>query len=540
MSAPTALSVRDLSISFSHPRPAVVSVSFDLRRGELLALVGESGSGKSMTARAVLGLLPTGARASGSVALDDTEILNVPESELQTIRGGRIGLVFQEPQSALNPVRTIGWQLGEAIRAHSTPGTRMNRTDVRRRAVELLETVEIPSAADRLESYPHQLSGGQRQRVAIALALAGEPDILLADEPTTALDVTVQAGILRLLGRLRETRNLSVLLITHDMGVVAENADRVIVLRHGEIVEEGTARRIIEAPQKSYTRELIAAVPRFASATPTAGVTGDTSGTPAAAAVQDVSVIYGSRGTAPAVDRVSLSVAPGTTLGLVGESGSGKSTLGRILAGIQSPTRGRTLVNGDDLKGLSPRQRRRRQRDVAIVPQDPAAALNPRHSVGWSIREPLDIHRVGTRASRRRRVTELLTAVHLPPDIADRSPAELSGGQRQRVAIARALALEPSLVIADEPTSALDVSVQADVIGLLRDTQERLGFAMVFISHDLAVVSQVSGTVAVLRQGHLVEYGDTASVFARPAENYTRDLLAAVPVVGARPEKVSA
>ncbi|MDN6259489.1 MAG: ABC transporter ATP-binding protein [Corynebacterium sp.] len=530
------LSVRDLSISFSHPRPAVVSVSFDLGRGELLALVGESGSGKSMTARAVLGLLPAGARATGSETLDGTEILNADESDLLAVRGARVGLVFQEPQSALNPVRTVGWQLAEAITAHTQDrrqGRKHGRTQraaVRRRAVELRETVEIPDAAARLDAYPHQLSGGQRQRVAIALALAGEPDVLLADEPTTALDVTVQAGILTLLDRLRETRGLSVLLITHDMGVVAEHADRVVVLRHGEVVEQGPTRRIIDAPRESYTRALIAAVPRFAPGRHDAGASG-TSGTsgavPPAAAVQDVTVVYDPRASSPALDAVTLSVAPGATLGLVGESGSGKSTLGRVIAGIQQPTGG--TVTTDAL--------------VAVVPQDPASSLDPRHSVGWSVREPLDIHRVGTRAARRDRVEELLRAVHLPPGTAERHPAELSGGQRQRVAIARALALDPTLVIADEPTSALDVSVQAEVIGLLRETQRRLGFAMVFISHDLAVVSQVSDTVAVLRRGRLVEYGDTDAVFAHPDADYTRELLAAVPSIGdarVRPATVGA
>lgn len=521
----TVLSVRHLAISFSHPRPAVVDVNLDLHRGELLALVGESGSGKSMTARAVLGLLPDGATATGSVRLGDDEILNAPDKVLQTVRGGRVGLIFQEPQSALNPVRTVGWQLVEAIRANSS-GKRFDRADraaARRRAADLLDTVEIPDPVARLDAYPHQLSGGQRQRVAIALALAGDPDILLADEPTTALDVTVQAGILRLLDRLRETRQLSVLLITHDMGVVAENADRVIVLRHGEVVEEGPTRQIIDHPQAPYTRELIAAVPRFADGDgdATTVAASDADPVPPAAAVENVSVVYGET---RAVDSVSLSVDPGATLGLVGESGSGKSTLGRVLAGVQQPTTGRVQVSGQ----------------VAVVQQDPVAALNPRKSVGWSIAEPLEIHRVGTRASRRQRVLELLEAVHLPTDYADRSPAELSGGQRQRVALARALALDPDLVIADEPTSALDVSVQADVIDLLRDTQAEQGFAMVFISHDLAVVSEISSTVAVLRRGDLVEYGPTADVFAHPAEDYTRELLAAVPVIDDRHLEVTA
>lgn len=540
------LSIRHLAISFSHPRPAVVDVNLDLYRGELLALVGESGSGKSMSARAVLGLLPPGATATGSITLDGAEILNADETTLQSIRGGRVGLIFQEPQSALNPVRTIGWQLVEAIRANQGEhdSHTFDKPSARRQAAELLATVDIPEQEHRLDSYPHQLSGGQRQRVAIALALAGDPDVLLADEPTTALDVTVQAGILRLLDRLREERNLTVLLITHDMGVVAENADRMIVLRHGEIVEKGPTRQIIDYPDAPYTRELIAAVPRFAEVDPAdakADVDADDShgsvGEPTpAAAVDNVTVIYGpgrtSGGTAaPAVDGVSLSVAHGATLGLVGESGSGKSTLGRVLAGIQEPTSGLVAIGGNELSSLPRQKRRAVQRSVAVVQQDPVAALNPRKSVGWSIREPLEIHKVGTKASRRQRVLDLLEAVHLPPDFVDRSPAELSGGQRQRVALARALALDPSLVIADEPTSALDVSVQADVIELLRATQSELGFAMVFISHDLAVVSEVSDTVAVLRRGSLVEYGRTEDVFRNPHETYTRDLLDAVPVL---------
>ncbi|HIW91870.1 MAG TPA: ABC transporter ATP-binding protein [Candidatus Corynebacterium avicola] len=539
--APEAvLSIRNLSIAFSHPRPAVVDVSLDLHRGELLALVGESGSGKSMTARSVLGLLPPGATSNGSITLDGEEILNAEESTLEDIRGGRVGLIFQEPQSALNPVRTIGWQLVEAVRAHHD----LDKRTARARAAELLDTVDIPDPEDRLDSYPHQLSGGQRQRVAIALALAGDPDVLLADEPTTALDVTVQAGILNLLDRLREERDLTILLITHDMGVVAENADRVIVLRYGEVVEEGPTRRIIDHPEAPYTKELIAAVPRFAEveaaeqdaeADDASEDVDDRQPAPAAA-VSNVTVIYGSgrrtsANLAPAVDKVSLSVAPGATLGLVGESGSGKSTLGRVLAGIQEPTIGHVTVSGLDLASLPRQKRRALQRSVAVVQQDPVAALNPRKSIGWSIREPLDIHKVGTRESRKRHVDDLLRAVHLPPEFALRSPAELSGGQRQRVALARALALDPSLVIADEPTSALDVSVQADVIDLLRDTQAELNFAMVFISHDLAVVSEVSDTVAVLRRGRLVEYGPTEDVFTDPRETYTRDLLDAVPVL---------
>jgi peptide/nickel transport system ATP-binding protein len=509
----TVLSVRELSISFAHPRPAVVDISLDLHRGELLALVGESGSGKSMTARAVLGLLPPGAEATGSVCLGEEELLGAEDAVLERVRGARIGLIFQEPQTALNPVRTIGAQLVAAIRAHDRS---LARPAARAKALELLETVEIPEAPARLASYPHQLSGGQRQRVAIALALAGDPEILLADEPTTALDVTVQAGILTLLDRLRETRGLSVILITHDMGIVAEHADRVVVLRLGVVVEEGPVGQILTAPEQPYTRELIAAVP-------TLQVTGCAVDEPEdaapVAAARGVTVRYPGS-TVDAVSEVSVSVDAGETLGLVGESGSGKSTLGRVLAGIQHADRG-------DVVTRPPRQ-------TAVIQQDPVSALDPRKTVGWSVAEPLAVHRVGTRATRRARVTELLAAVQLPPEVADRYPHELSGGQRQRIAVARALALEPELVIADEPTSALDVRVQAEVIDLLARIQRESGFALVFISHDLAVVSEITDRVAVLRRGALVEYGPTASVFADPATQYTRDLLTAVPRVTAQ------
>lgn len=509
----TVLSVRELSISFVHPRPAVVDISLDLHRGELLALVGESGSGKSMTARAVLGLLPPGAVATGSVCLGEEELLGAEDAVLERVRGARIGLIFQDPQTALNPVRTIGAQLVAAIRAHDRS---LARPAARAKALELLETVEIPEASARLASYPHQLSGGQRQRVAIALALAGDPEILLADEPTTALDVTVQAGILALLDRLRETRGLSVILITHDMGIVAEHADRVVVLRLGVVVEEGPVGQILTAPDQPYTRELIAAVPTLQVA---GGVVEEREDAAPVAAARGVTVRYPGS-PVDAVSEVSVSVGAGETLGLVGESGSGKSTLGRVLAGIQHADHG-------DVVTRPPRQ-------TAVIQQDPVSALDPRKTVGWSVAEPLAVHRVGTRATRRARVTELLAAVQLPTEVADRYPHELSGGQRQRIAVARALALEPELVIADEPTSALDVRVQAEVIDLLARIQRESGFALVFISHDLAVVSEITDRVAVLRRGAVVEYGPTASVFADPATQYTRDLLTAVPRVTAQ------
>ncbi|WP_309136387.1 ABC transporter ATP-binding protein [Nocardioides campestrisoli] len=528
------LTIEHLAISFAQPRPAVNDVSLRIAPGEVLALVGESGSGKSMTARAVLGLLPPGARASGSIRFRDEELLGLDDAALSRFRGRRVAMVFQEPQTALNPVRTVGWQIREALRAHG----RVDRGQARSRALELLRQVEIPDPEERLGYYPHQLSGGQKQRVVLALALANEPDLLLADEPTTALDVTVQAEILALLRRVRDRTGTSILLITHNMGVVAEIADRVMVLREGDVVEEGETGSLFADPRHPYTRQLLDSVLRL----PAQGEAGEPvqlvapgpgpGGTPALR-FTDVHVRYGSsrRGRAfPAVTGVSLELAPGRVLGLVGESGSGKTTLGRLAAGLVPLAEGRVEVGGRDLFALPARQLRELRRDLAFVHQDPEASLDPRMSVGASIREPLDIHGVGTPAERRRRVHELLEAVRLPVDIVDRRPRALSGGQRQRVALARALVLRPSLLVADEPTSALDVSVQADVLALFRALQQELGFACVFISHDLAVVHQVADEVAVLRRGEVVESGPVSQVFSRPRHDYTRALLAAVPV----------
>ncbi|TNM38676.1 ABC transporter ATP-binding protein [Nocardioides albidus] len=530
------LEIEHLAISFSQPRPAVEDVSVTLHRGEILALVGESGSGKSMTARAVLGLLPPGAKATGSIRYDDEEILGLPEAELNRIRGRRIAMVFQEPQTALNPVRTIGWQLREALRAHGTP----SRKAATERAIELLRAVEIPEPERRLAAYPHQLSGGQKQRVVLALALANEPEVLLADEPTTALDVTVQAEILRLLDRIRERTGTAIVLITHNMGVVAEIADRVVVLQAGNVVEEGETRALFADPGEPYTQTLLASVlrlpeldePVVEARRAQAASQLDHRSVPAVE-FRGVHVRYGSsrRGRAfPAIADVSLAVAPGEVVGLVGESGSGKTTLGRLAAGLVPLADGQVLLRGEDVLAAPRSERRHLRRGLAFVHQDPEASLDPRYAVGASIREPLDIHRVGTPAERDARVAELLEAVQLPASYADRRPRELSGGQRQRIALARALALEPALLVADEPTSALDVSVQARVLELFRELQERMGFACLFISHDLAVVHQVADRVAVLRAGQLVEVGPVGSVFSRPAADYPRRLLDAVPV----------
>lgn len=524
------LTIRGLNIDFGGTRPAVDDISLDVDRGEVVALVGESGSGKSMTARAVLGLLPDSATATGSILLDGTELLGASERELDAVRGTKVSLIFQEPQSALNPVRRIGWQIREALRAH----TRISKSEARARAIELLEQVEIPDPQRRVDYYPHQLSGGQKQRVAIALALAGEPDLLIADEPTTALDVTVQAEILTLLDRIRARTGMGILLITHNMGVVAQHADRVVVLRAGEIVETGSTHTVFDAPTHPYTRDLLAAVPRLPDH-PEPVVVPDTAAkadTDVVLRFEDVSVTYPATRGNPAfraVESVDLTVRRGEVLGLVGESGSGKTTLGRVAAGLVAATEGTVLIEGRDLSAIDARELRALRRDVAVVQQDPATSLDPRLTIGASIREPLDVHKIGSPAERRTRVAELLEAVRLPAAFADRLPHQLSGGQRQRVALARALALRPRLIIADEPTSALDVSVQAEVLELFAQIQSELGFACVFISHDLAVVHQVADRVMVLRAGRVVETGPVGEVFTAPRDPYTRALVEAVP-----------
>lgn len=528
------LAVSGLRIDFAQARLAVNDVHLEVWPGEVVALVGESGSGKSMTARAILGLLPAGARVSGSIRFRGRELVGAPDRVFNAIRGASVAMVFQEPQTALNPVRTVGWQLRESLRAHAD----LSRADVRQRALDLLRQVEIPDPETRLGYYPHQLSGGQKQRVVIALALASEPDLLLADEPTTALDVTVQAEILDLLRRLNRRNGTSVLLITHNMGVVAELADRVVVLNRGDVVEEADVQPIFADPQHPYTRQLMGAVPRLPAPLPTQpGPPGSSyvvaSGEEPVLVLDQATVVFpGGRGQPAftAVDDISVSVGPHQVLGLVGESGSGKTTLGRVAAGLVPLARGRVLVEGHDLALLDRHQMRRIRRGLAFVPQDPAASLDPLHTVGESIAEPLHIHQVAGRSEREARVRELLDAVRLPGDYVDRLPRELSGGQRQRVALARALVLRPRLLIADEPTSALDVSIQAEVLALFGGLQSDYGFACVFISHDLAVVHAVADRVAVLRAGALVETGPVRQVFGRPRHDYTRRLVDAVPV----------
>ncbi len=482
-----------------------------------------------MTARAVLGLLPPGARASGSIRVNGREVLGASEQVLNQIRGAEVGLVFQEPQSALNPVQSIGWQLREAIRAHK----RASKREARAQAIELLKQVEIPDPDARLAQYPHQLSGGQRQRVALALALANQPKLLLADEPTTALDVIVQAEVLSLLVRLRARTGMGVLFITHDMGIVAEAADRVVVLRTGDVVETGDTVSIFARPKHQYTQQLLAAVPALPMERNAPVVDSLPVDSQPALAFEGVSVMYPARRGAPpftAVTNASLRIMPGQVLGVVGESGSGKTTLGRAAAGLVPASKGRVLIGGIDLAGCDAKRLRAVRRMLAFVHQDPAASLDPRMTVTESIREPLDVHHIGGSQARQARAHELLEAVRLPTDFGERRPHQLSGGQRQRVAIARALALRPRLLIADEPTSALDVSVQAEILALFAELQRELDFACMFISHDLAVVHEIADRVVVMRSSQIVESGQISRVFAEPEDSYTQSLIDAVPI----------
>ncbi|MEV0465346.1 ABC transporter ATP-binding protein [Nocardia tengchongensis] len=534
MTGETLLDIRDLAVRFA-ARTVVHGVNVQVARGETVALVGESGSGKSLTARAVLGLLPAGATATGSIRLDGTEIIGATDNDLRPLRGTRAAMVFQEPQTALNPVRRIGSQIIEALRAHRPIG----RAQARARAIELLGLVDIPEPDKRVDWYPHQLSGGQKQRVVIALALSGDPDLLIADEPTTALDVTVQAEILRLLQDLQRRNNTAILFITHNLGVVAAIADRVVVMRAGEVVETQPVRELFANPREEYTRELLAAVPELPEDTAEA-VTSE----PASPAesrepvtepepvlrIRDLSVVYRRHGKQfQALQDVSLTLAPREVVGLVGESGSGKSTLGRTALGLVPAAAGEVVLQGVPLTGLSQRELRGLRKHVALVHQDVTASLDPRRTLEDSIGEPLRVHRVASGALLRAKVGGLLESVRLPRDYATRRPGELSGGQRQRVALARALALAPRLLVADEPTSALDVSVQARVLELFADLRAEYGFACLFISHDLAVVHQVADRVLVLREGRMVESGPVETVFRAPNAEYTRRLLDAVP-----------
>ncbi|GAA3667418.1 ABC transporter ATP-binding protein [Microbacterium marinilacus] len=536
MSAPTPgepLLVADaVGISFETPDGVVDvtrDISFEVGAGETAALVGESGSGKTVTAMSVLDLLPATAGRSGAMRYLGEDLFTAPAERIRRLRGGEISMIFQEPMTAFNPVYTVGRQISDAIRAHRP----MSRAAALTEATRLLADVGIPEPARRVRSYPHQLSGGQRQRAMIAMAIANDPDLLIADEPTTALDVTVQAEILALLRRLQKERGMGILLITHDMGVVAEMADRVVVMEKGDVVEQAGVFELFAAPTQPYTQALLAAVPRAGSVAAPERAPQATDGAPALE-LQGLSVRYpGSflKKGFLAVEDVSLTIPQGEVLALVGESGSGKSTIGKAVVGLVPTEGGELRIAGKDVRKTSAGQRRELRRSFAMVFQDPASSLNPRQSIGESIMEPFVVHRPEMgRAERNTRVSELLERVELPSAWHSRYPHELSGGQRQRIGIARALALEPALLIADEPTSALDVSVQAAVLELFRTLQRELGFSCLFISHDLAVVELLASEVAVLRAGRLVEQGATASVLRAPREEYTRRLVEAAPV----------
>tara|TARA_R110002020_G_scaffold343693_1_gene558034 strand:- start:8669 stop:10447 length:1779 start_codon:yes stop_codon:yes gene_type:complete len=528
------LSVRDLHVCARSEEglvPLVQGLSFDLKRGEVLAIAGESGSGKSITSLACMGLLPQPAVriTQGSIRLGEIELTSLPESQMRALRGDRIAMIFQEPMTALNPVMSIGRQLIEAIRAHDP----VSVTDARARALEAVRAVRLSQPEKRLEQFAHELSGGMRQRVMIAMAIALRPDVLIADEPTTALDVTVQREVLDLLRDLQRDLSTSVILITHDMGVVAEMADRVIVMRQGSTVESASTVELFENPREDYTRELLAAVPRIGGALARAHLNKHEP----LVRFEDVSVRFPIRqgvlgrvkAQVHAVEHVSLEIVRGETLSLVGESGCGKSTIAKALVGLV-PYSGNIEVNGRSLVRLDAAGRKALRRDLQIVFQDPMAALDARMTVGELIREPLAIHNIGTIEEQRARVYQLLERVDLSPSYYSRYPHEFSGGQRQRICIARALALKPQLIVCDESVAALDVSIQARILDLLRDLQEEMGVTYLFISHDLAVVENISDRVAVMYLGQIVEMGTREQVFGNPRHSYTKRLLAAVPV----------
>lgn len=563
LSAPThpVLAVRDLSVTFNvdgRRQQVLHDVGFDISAGETLAIVGESGSGKSVTAMSIMRLIgkEIGARISGTVSLGERDLLTLNETDMQSVRGDRIAMIFQEPMTSLNPIMTVGDQLSETLFAHRA----MGKAEARSEAIALLDTVRIPAAAQRFSDYPYQMSGGMRQRVMIAMALACRPTLLIADEPTTALDVTIQAQILNLIKTLQDEEGMGVLFITHDMGVVAEIAHRTAVMHQGRMVETGTTAQIFSEPQEPYTKMLLSSVPKLGS------MKGSTSPRrfpdidPATGVASADVVLSGVR--EPAVDRepvlevknlvtrfdvrsglfsrvservhavenVSFRLYPGETLALVGESGCGKSTTGRSVLRLEEPVSGEIITNGKNLLALSRSDLRRERRQMQMIYQDPFASLDPRMTVGAAIAEPLLVHDIGSAASRQDRVAELLVRVGLPEDSVSRFPHEFSGGQRQRICIARSLALEPSFIIADESVSALDVSVKAQIVNLLFDLQQSMGLAYLFISHDMAIVERISHRVAVMYLGEIVEIGPRAEVLGNPQHPYTKRLISAVPI----------
>jgi peptide/nickel transport system ATP-binding protein len=538
------VAVSNLSISFATDEGAVRAVdgvTLSIARGEVLAVVGESGSGKTVTAKAILGLLPGTATADGVIVLSNKEgtetsrILSLSRSQLRKVRGADVAMVFQEPSSALNPVFTVGWQIAEGLRAHG----KYTKKQARAQAIDVLRRVGIPDPETRVDYYPHQFSGGQKQRVIIAMALVLNPGLIVADEPTTALDVTVQAEILDLLRLCRDEFGTAILLITHNMGVVADLADRVAVMYEGVVVEQADVKSLFSSPTHDYTKRLLDAVPHIGQH---AVATAERASRKAQAWAEELPVVkatdlrieYPGRLGRPgfvAVAGVSFDLRPGEVLGLVGESGSGKTTIGRAIAGLSRVTGGSLKVLDLEMNGIKEREFRKVRQDIGFVFQDPSTSFNPLLTIAECVAEPLIVHgRAQGAASARPRVDELLEAVQLPRRYGERFPHELSGGQRQRASLARAIALDPKLLIADEPTSALDVSVQAKVLELFAELQRELGFAALFISHDLAVVDILADRIAVLHRGELVEEGVGAEVLVAPRHPYTRRLLASLPV----------
>jgi peptide/nickel transport system ATP-binding protein len=554
----SVLSVSGLTTSFMREGqwiPVVRNVSFDVAEKETVAIVGESGSGKSVTALSVMRLIPQeNGRIQGSIKLAGRDLLTLPERAMQDVRGNEVAMIFQEPMTSLNPVLTIGFQIAEALIYHRG----MSRSAAEAETIRLLEKVRIPAAKSRFHEYPHRFSGGMRQRVMIAMALACKPKLLIADEPTTALDVTIQAQILELLKVLQQEEDMSILFITHDMGVVAEIADRTVVMYDGQAVEADNTARIFAAPAHPYTRALLAAVPRLGSMAgrtrpmrfpivdKVTGMSDEPTETPDTAATAERPVLevanlttrfairsglFGKvSGRVHAVENVSFSLHAGETLALVGESGCGKSTTGRSILKLTEPDSGAILVDGANVLGMGTRALRELRKRMQIVFQDPFASLNPRMSVGSAIAAPLHAHRLASSSQAREKVADLLVRVGLTADMASRFPHEFSGGQRQRICIARALALGPKLIIADEAVSALDVSVKAQVVNLMLDLQASMGLAYLFISHDIAVVERMSHRVAVMYLGEIVEIGPRAAVFENPQHPYTKKLMAAVPI----------
>ena len=525
----TLLTADDLSVYFGSGERevrAVRNISFEIGRGETLALVGESGSGKSVSALSILQLLPypLARHPSGSIRFAGEELIGCPEAALRGVRGNRIAMIFQEPMTSLNPLHTIEKQIGEILKVHKGLG----RAEAHSRIVDLLNRVGLPEAESRLQAYPHQLSGGQRQRVMIAMALANDPEILIADEPTTALDVTIQAQILKLLKDLQRERGMSILLITHDIGIVRKVSDRVAVMTEGEIVETGPTAEIFRNPRHEYTRHLLSAEPKGNPA-----VADDRA--EAVMEADDLKVWFPVKrgvlrrvvGHIKAVDGVSVAVREGQTLGVVGESGSGKTTLAMGLLRLEK-SMGPIRFRGNDISGMGWSEIRPLRREMQIVFQDPFSSLSPRFSVGQIIEEGLVVHGMaGDYDERRAVIAGALAEVGLDPEAQDRYPHEFSGGQRQRIAIARAIALKPRFIVLDEPTSALDMSIQAQIVDLLRELQERYGLAYLFISHDLKVVRALADEVIVMRDGRVVERGSSSRIFGSPAEPYTRALIAA-------------